>query len=124
MHLDTHAVIWLHEGDLGLFPAAVRRRLEAEPLAVSPVVRFELTLLREIGRVTPSPDVLLGDLARSIGLTVSPASFTDVVGAAATLSWTRDPFDRLICAQAIVDNADLLTKDRRIRKHFDCARWD
>jgi PIN domain nuclease of toxin-antitoxin system len=39
------------------------------------------------------------------------------------LSWTRDPFDRLIVAQAAVRDAPLLTKDRAIRRRYRAAVW-
>lgn len=124
MHLDTHVVIWLHEGEPDFFPLVARRLLDSEPLLISPMVRLELALLHEIGRMAPSPGTVLADLGRSVGLTVSPAPFAAVTAAATDLGWTRDPFDRLISAQAIVEDTVLLTKDRRIRQHLDRARWD
>jgi PIN domain nuclease of toxin-antitoxin system len=44
--------------------------------------------------------------------------------AAADLSWTRDPFDRLISAHAIVANAPLITADETIRANLSLAIWD
>lgn len=38
-------------------------------------------------------------------------------------SWTRDPFDRLIVANAKAAGAPLITKDERIRKHYRRAIW-
>jgi PIN domain nuclease of toxin-antitoxin system len=124
MHLDTHVVIWLYLDRLGVFPSAARHLIETEPLAVSPMVALELDLLHEIGRTQGPAEVVLAGLHRSIGLLVSPVPFADVVGAAANLTWTRDPFDRLICAQAVAENQILLTKDRRIHAHLALARWD
>ncbi len=43
--------------------------------------------------------------------------------AAIALGWTRDPFDRLISAQAISSSATLVTKDRVIRHHLPQAWW-
>ncbi|MCF7950382.1 MAG: hypothetical protein K9L57_01970 [Spirochaetaceae bacterium] len=37
--------------------------------------------------------------------------------------WTRDPFDRLITAQADIQAASLLTKDGTIRTHYPKAVW-
>jgi PIN domain nuclease of toxin-antitoxin system len=41
------------------------------------------------------------------------------------VSWTRDPFDRLIVAQARCTRRSiaLITKDRLIRRHFKGAVW-
>ena len=124
MHLDTHAVVWLYESRTDTFPAAARRLLDSEPLAISPMVDLELALLHEIGRITPAPEVILAGLRRTLGLVISSTPFADVVGAATDLTWARDPFDRLICAQAVAANQLLLTRDRRIREHLDLARWD
>ena len=43
--------------------------------------------------------------------------------AAADLTWTRDPFDRLIAAHAIVAGAPLLTADRGILENLPLATW-
>lgn len=67
---------------------------------------------------------MLEGLRRSLGVNVCGIPFADVVGAATDLGWTRDPFDRLICAQALAEGQRLLTKDRHIRAHLDLARWD
>ena len=40
------------------------------------------------------------------------------------IDWTRDPFDRLIVAQAIAADGFLLTKDRTILNHSVAALWD
>jgi PIN domain nuclease of toxin-antitoxin system len=39
-------------------------------------------------------------------------------------TWTRDPFDRIIVAQARLRGAPLLTKDRTIQTHHAEAFWD
>lgn len=74
--------------------------------------------------MAPTSEVVLAELSRAVDLTISSTPFPVVARTAATLTWTRDPFDRLICAQAVADRETLLTRDRRIRKHFDAARWD
>lgn len=124
MHLDTHAAIWLYVGDTARFPVAARRRIESEPLEISPMVGLELTVLHEIGRIAGPAEVVLPALADDFGVSVSLTPFAAVVRAATALTWTRDPFDRLICAHAIADDALLLTRDRLIREHLDRARWD
>lgn len=124
MHLDTHAVLWLHESGVERFPEAGRDLLRTESLIVSPMVELELGFLGEVGKVSRTPREILSELSRSVALRVSSAPFRDVVSAAESLTWTRDPFDRLICADALVCGASLLTKDRTIRAHLDGALWD
>lgn len=89
----------------------------------SPIVELELAYLFEVGRVTEPPRAPLEVLGRSIGLAVAEASASDLVGAALDLSWTRDPFDRLIAAHAIASGANLLTADRTMLKHLPLAVW-
>ena len=54
---------------------------------------------------------------------VSTLSFQRVVAAAVEQTWTRDPFDRLIVAQAQAEGASLVTADKLIRKHFARSVW-
>lgn len=55
---------------------------------------------------------------------VTDGSIAELGQTAADLSWTRDPFDRLISAHAIVANAPLITADETIRKHLSLAVWN
>jgi PIN domain nuclease of toxin-antitoxin system len=114
---------WLYEGADRRIPGAIRKLIEADDPFVSPVVELELTYLYEIGRVTEPASVPLTALRRRIGLQVADASLASVTQAAAGLSWTRDPFDRLISAQAIAADAQLLTADQTILKHLPLATW-
>jgi PIN domain nuclease of toxin-antitoxin system len=67
---------------------------------------------------------MLAALRQDIGMEVTDASAAELGDAAMDLSWTRDPFDRLISAHAIVDNAALVTADETIREHLHLAVWD
>lgn len=58
-----------------------------------------------------------------IGLQLCKHTFTDVIQIAAKQSWTRDPFDRIITAQAAIGSNVLITKDNGIRKHYEYALW-
>lgn len=124
IHLDTNAVIWLQGDQLQRFSAYARGRLEAEPLFVSPAVDLELTYLHEVGKLRQPAAEVLGALGAAVGLRLSDASFASVVRTARDLGWTRDPFDRLVAAQALADRADLLTADHTIREHLPSAFWD
>lgn len=123
VHLDTHIVCWLYEGRAELFTPAAMRAIESGLLQASPVVQLELAYLHEIGRINRSGNAVLESLAKDIGLSVADASFAQVLKAAETLSWTRDPFDRMIVAHAGIADALLVSKDRLILKHCDRAVW-
>lgn len=123
-YLDTHVVAWLFAQGARLLPEGVVERLRvADELRISPMVRLELQYLFEIGRVTrPAADVLSA-VSPALGLEVCRAPFEAVVREAETIFWTRDPFDRLIVAQAALFQAALVTRDVTIHGHFPLAFW-
>jgi PIN domain nuclease of toxin-antitoxin system len=123
IRLDTHVVVWLFVGDTERLSANAIEAIEQNDLVISPMVQLELTYLHEIGRLTVSGADVVGDLRARVGLSLSTASLEAAVHAAAPLSWTRDPFDRLIVADAAVAATDLLTKDDVIHRHVSFARW-
>jgi PIN domain nuclease of toxin-antitoxin system len=95
-----------------------------QPWIISPAVVLELEILHEIGRLKATPDRVL-EMVRAMGeLGLSETSFADVADCARTLSWTRDPIDRLVSAHAMTDGAKLLTADKTILSHFADAVWD
>lgn len=124
IHLDTHVALWLHTERIDRFPARARRVIDQDDLVLSPMVELELALLHEIGRLRPTPTQVLDQLADVLGVGRSVAPFTAAARAAAALSWTRDPFDRLICGTALADDAGLLTADRLIRANLPAAVWE
>lgn len=123
IRLDTHVVVWLYTGQLERLSELATESLEREDLVFSPTVELELTYLHEIGRLTVSGTQLIADLRARIGLVASGVPLIAVVAAAAPLSWTRDPFDRLIVGDALAANGPLLTKDDSIRRNCALARW-
>lgn len=123
IYLDTHAVVWLYAGEAGRFSKRAVGLIEENDLLISPAVLLELQYLREIKRITADPMLIFQTLEETIGLQLCQTEFSKVVIAALSQSWTRDPFDRLIAAQASVRNELLLTKDRVIRRHCSIACW-
>lgn len=121
--LDTHIVLWLYDGLTERLSSNAIRQIEQTPLLVSSMVELELHFLKEIGRVKSSPSHILEALSTDIGLQKSHAAFPDIIREARTLTWTRDPFDRIIVGEAMIFRARLVTKDENIRKHCPLAVW-
>jgi PIN domain nuclease of toxin-antitoxin system len=124
IHLDTHVLVWLYGGDVEELSDAARALVETEDLFASPMAVLELDFLHEIRRTTVTGRTVVDDLGPRIGLRVATTPFAVIIERAAGLLWTRDPFDRVIVANALADGARLLTRDRTILKHVDSALWD
>jgi PIN domain nuclease of toxin-antitoxin system len=124
IYLDTHVVAWLYaRGGNALSPVAAEAIDGADRVLVSPMVRLELQYLFEIGRLGGPALPVLDELAVTVGLEVCELEFDAVVRAAEGQAWTRDPFDRLIVAQAARRDAPLVTKDQTIHDHYPRAVW-
>lgn len=104
-------------------PATARALIDDREPRVSPMAVLELTYLHEIERARDPVPVMLAALRRDIGLEVMDGSIAELAQAAAGLSWTRDPFDRLISAHAIIANAPLVTADETILENLSLATW-
>ncbi len=120
--LDTHVVVWLF-AEADRIPASVRKRIDEAELFVSPIVRLELSMLAEIGRVTLPAEAFLSALHRDLDLQVEESGWLRCAEIADHLSWTRDPFDRLIVSHAIAFAAPLCTRDRHLRDRYREAFW-
>ena len=113
--LDTHFLIWITLGSAraSQFPWLERYR----PWGISPVSFIEIQFLSEIGRVeVKNPDfteAVLGD-ARFI---VDEVPLLSLVRHSLPMTWTRDPFDRLLAAHSTARRVPLCTTDSRIRAH-------
>jgi PIN domain nuclease of toxin-antitoxin system len=122
-YLDTHVVIWLFGGERHRLSYAATEQIRSEELLVSPAVVLELQLLHEIKRLRAVAVKVIERLSSEIGLAVCRLPFTTVLEHALKQSWTRDPFDRLIVANATANDAALVTKDGEIRSNYKRSVW-
>lgn len=112
--LDTHVLLWL-VGQPERVPDQVKRELSdpAYDLLVSSVSAMEVATKTRLGKL---PDFgLVGAWERRVadlGGAELPLSAADAT-MAGSMSWGhRDPFDRMLAAQAIQEGAVLVTVDR------------
>ena len=125
VYLDTQILIWLGEGQVEKLTPEASEAIESSDLTISPMVLLELQYLFEIKRVIKPPIALLDQLAALIGLKVSDHPFPAVVQTALFETWTRDPFDRMIVAQARSDGySGLISADARIQEHYSKTIWN
>lgn len=123
-YLDTNVVLWLAGRDLARITPRAQDVVRQAGLLIAPMVLLELQYLFEIGKVALSSRDLLLKLRHDIQLQVCDLAFPLVAEAALDENWTREPFDRLIVAQAKANGfATLVTADAKIRKHYPRALW-
>jgi PIN domain nuclease of toxin-antitoxin system len=122
-YLDTHLVIWLYSGNLDLISQKAKDIIETHELLYSPIIKLEIQYLKEIKKIKEGPKKIIESLKSEIGLKESKIDFAKIVDASIKLTWTRDPFDRLIISNALVTNSILLTKDENILRNYKRAVW-
>ena len=115
--------MWLYTGQVERLSEQARELINENYLYISAIVRLELQYLYEIQRVTDEANEILFDLSDRIGLKICDKSFNTIVSGALELSWTRDPFDRIIVANAALNNSILVTKDQNILGNYENAKW-
>ena len=104
--LDTNAVIWLEQGHPRARPLLKDRRR----LYVSPATLLELQFLHETHRIRLDAGSVAALGQDERWLLDDPPAASWFLGAA-DLVWTRDPFDRLIAAHAMLRRWRLATGD-------------
>ena len=123
-YLDTHVLFWLCENRLNRISGTALDALNRHDLLISPMVAIELAFLHDIGRSKRVSQDILRQLREQVGLRVCDHSFAYVAEAATFESWTRDPFDRIIVAQAKANGyAPLISADGDIRANYAKAVW-
>lgn len=124
MHfLDTHAVIWLYQGEVHKFSEPTKLVLEKNDLFISPLIVLELQYLFEIKRIKKTGHEVTSILYKEIGLQIHNLPLSILIESAIKESWTRDPFDRMITSHAKIENAFLITKDEMILQNYKKAIW-
>ncbi len=112
------------QGDTKRLSRNARRLIEDADLLASPMVTFELELLNEINRAPLPWHDIQSKLRQEIGLRICDLPFDVVISAALYEDWTRDPFDRIIVANAKANGlAYLISADEDIRKHYQRTVW-
>lgn len=113
--LDTHVVLWGINADPSL-DAELLDRLRRDPdIFLSPVSLWEITLKQVAGKLGGPPD--LAERTRDLGFRELPVTHAHAITAGRLPLHHRDPFDRMLVAQAVVDGLTLATRDADIRRY-------
>jgi PIN domain nuclease of toxin-antitoxin system len=107
--LDTHVVLWQLSGQRGLSQSAVDAIADADDLLFSVVSFAEIGIKAAVGKLVVPEDLqakIADACVRSLGLTAAHG-----LAVARLPTHHRDPFDRLLIAQAMTDGLTLITAD-------------
>jgi PIN domain nuclease of toxin-antitoxin system len=115
--LDTHCWLWL-KFDASRLPSPLRRRLARRPdnLVLSSVSVMEIVIKQSAGKLRlhgGGAGELVGELLAE-GVGTLQASVEHMLQLATLPELHRDPFDRLLVAQARVEGLTLVSADPQV----------
>lgn len=123
--LDTHTLIWFLDNDIRL-PASTRRQIETTPTVfVSVASLWEIAIKANIGKLDLSaPFSTIEPNIVSLGITQLSISFKDLEIYLSLPLHHRDPFDRILIAQAISYSLCLVSKDTQMDSYSIQRLWE
>jgi PIN domain nuclease of toxin-antitoxin system len=112
--LDTHVVLWALQGSSRL-SAHMRDCLTNDDITifVSPVSAYEIIFKTNLGKLPPLPRSFAA-LVDEAGFTILPVNYGHFEFASRLPLVNRDPWDRILTAQSILDGIPLASCDRQI----------
>lgn len=125
--LDTCTAIWFFEGS-----DRIPRELQLEltdprhELLLSDVSLLEIVIKYQMGKLPlPSPPSrLILPLAKKHLMDILPLSSAAILRMERLPLHHRDPFDRLLVAQALTHRATLVSPDPLLRRYQVALRWE
>lgn len=113
--LDTHVLLWLLAGDPRLSSWSRERMVAADERLVSAVTAYEIGLKAAIGKLTIEAD--LDQTLDDFGLERLAVSWAHADHAARLPLHHRDPWDRLLVAQAALEGLTIVTAEPAIERY-------
>ena len=111
--LDTHAFIWWDSDPSRLSAAALAAlRDPANTVWLSVISAWEILIRAQLGKLTmrlPLPDII--DQQQTNGIQILPMTLPPLLALEGLPPIHRDPFDRLLIAQAVAEGAQLVSAD-------------
>ena len=110
--LDTHVALWAITGDPTLGPEFLDRLRHDPDIFLSPISLWEITFKQGTGKLAGPPD--LAERVRDMGFRELPVTHAHAIAAGRLPPHHRDPFDRMLVAQAITESLTLASRDASI----------
>ena len=123
--LDTHTLIWFLENDPRL-PAVTRTQIETTPtIFISIVSLWEIAIKANIGKLDLSfPFSTIAPNLINLGIAELPITFTDLEIYLSLPLHHRDPFDRILIAQAMNHALTFISQDAQMDAYSIQRLWE
>lgn len=116
--LDTHVYLWSVMDDRKLTKAARTLILDADEVYVSGASIWEASIKVGLGKLEADVDLLVSEIGAS-GFLELPVRAVHAALVRNLPDIHRDPFDRLLVAQAMSEPLRLVTSDGHLSKYTD-----
>lgn len=114
--LDTHIFLWMTAGDRRLTAPGRRLLTNASQIFVSSATIWEIAIKSAINKVKVNPDDAIQEMHIN-GIIELPVSSAHAANVARLPLIHRDPFDRLLVAQAITEHLQFVTADSKLTSY-------
>jgi PIN domain nuclease of toxin-antitoxin system len=123
--LDTHIWIWLVQEPDRIAPQVLKQIDQAEALLLSAASVWELAIKAGLGklRTVGGAQALVGEIVRELSPTELAISSEHALLAASLPALHKDPFDRMLVAQAQAAGVPLVTADEQVRAYGGATVW-
>lgn len=111
--IDTHTFLWFTEGCSDLSYTALELIMDKNnEIFISIASLWEISIKTAIGKlaIAGSYELVIEDVTEN-DMQILPINFAHTVIQNKLPLYHRDPFDRIIISQALVENMDLISKD-------------
>lgn len=124
--LDTHAFLWWSIND-GRLSQAARRAIadDDNDVLISAASAWEITTKHRLGKL-PGADLIAADIAGGIanqGFDALAITVADAARAGALPGPHRDPFDRMLIAQALTHDLVFVSNETRFDQYGVRRLW-
>ena len=113
--LDTHLLLWALAQPSKL-AATTRRRIDVADVYASAASIWEISIKATLGKLKADPREVLAAIAPA-GFSLLAISGEHAAKVADLAALHKDPFDRMLIAQASVEPMILLTNDKALRDY-------
>ncbi len=124
--LDTHAFLWFVLNDPQLSQKALQIIVEpAHDILISPASYWEIAIKVSIGKyqIPGSFQVWMEQQMLANAFQILPITIAHAATVSTLPFHHRDPFDRLLIAQALTEQVAIISVDRVLDSYFVLREW-